>query len=190
MKINELLENAELTEKQIRNAAINILAYIYGNDKWDTYDESIQLLLKTQFKYTGPMFRGISASPETIVNAKSMVDLVADLHNYNSTDYVSWSKSIQGMDNALFNNIHTGEFEYGSVPCFYIYQQVSEGVDACAIAQSYPQFDTEGLLELVIPEEEVLARMDTSKMELIGFWYNENVYPLNRIHDLINQITS
>ena len=35
--IEDINDTLKLTEKQIRNAAINILAYIYGNDKWDTY---------------------------------------------------------------------------------------------------------------------------------------------------------
>lgn len=172
MKITEVV-TTDSARKSTWRAIKDILDYTTGGSGYDgdesTTKSAETLISNNTYIFTGPMVRMVLIPRDKILSVKSEDQLSSLWQQYmqnKSTKYVSWSKTLEGINNALTNHV---DQEMAVSDVGIVISQSGKGVDVEQIILDHS--DAQEYAE----EQEVLAPLYNSHLtHFLGYTYKNH----------------
>ena len=172
----------QLHTPESKKAALVVKKYTNDYEESDGLDKAADTLLKVlEFKYTGDMYRGIMTEGKDLLKTADVRLMTSKIQQHDRDDkhYLSWSKTIDGVQTALAVNADGGmydEFEYGV---------------AVVMNQEGVALDIEKMLgggSVIDPEEEELLAKYQGTPHVVGFSWGFQFYKSNEFNKLVADI--
>jgi hypothetical protein len=154
----------------------NVLRYTMRAKRSPTLNRSLDNLIKIdRYTYQGPMFRAIDLDPKEILRFtfEDFLEFIHSFEQHQGFNYISWSKSVRGMNVSIHQNATSGGYDYKMF--FAILIQTGKAVDTFSFIKEDPTLDVENLADILEPEEEVLSRINQSAA-VLGFLHNGKTF--------------